>query len=121
MFPSAETSPVGRRVRNALSLARSFLLLEDDYDVDWEVDGGEPGQGETCADAHHPHRALLRARPITVERRRRGQPAAPAQLCLCPVGGPAGVTPPSGVSHLERPRARPERAPSCAGVEASGV
>ncbi len=28
-----------------LSLARSFLLLEDDYDVDWEVNQDESGQG----------------------------------------------------------------------------
>ena len=38
-----------RRASAALSLARSFLLLEDDYDVDWEVDQDEPGRGEQRA------------------------------------------------------------------------
>ena len=38
----------------ALRLTRSFLLLEDDYDVDWEVDRNEP------AETLHPHRVALR-------------------------------------------------------------
>src|SRR3979411_2166184 len=45
MFPRSTPSPLTRRARHALALARSFLLLEDDYDVDWEVDQDEPGQG----------------------------------------------------------------------------
>ena len=54
-----------------LRLARSFLLLEDDYDVDWEVDQDEPAR-----DA--PHRAPLRggcgAPPASRDR---------ADACLC--------------------------------------
>jgi hypothetical protein len=48
----------------ALRLVRSFLLLEDDYDVDWEVDQDE-----------HPHRRAIRPqhrerRPGTIEARK---------------------------------------------------
>jgi len=38
MLPSLRTS-LAQRALGALGLTRSFLLLEDDYDVDWEVDG----------------------------------------------------------------------------------
>jgi hypothetical protein len=104
MFPWSTPSPLTRRVRNALSLARSFLLLEDDYDVDWEVDWDEPGRGdvhgETCAVGEidepsrrivfdrwsavdlHPHRVPLRGRSA---RERTGQLAPVPQVCLCPV------------------------------------
>jgi hypothetical protein len=76
MFPSSRTSTLARHTLGALRLTRSFLLLEDDYDVDWEVDWNEP-IGET-----HPHRAPLRGRSVS---RRPGQPALRAQLCLSPV------------------------------------
>jgi hypothetical protein len=47
MFSWNAPPPLKRRARNALCLARSFLLLEDDRDgeVDWEVDQDEPGRG----------------------------------------------------------------------------
>ena len=47
-------------------LTRSFLLLEDDYDVDWEVDQDELGRGD------HPHRAAT-ARRGAADRRRRAR------------------------------------------------
>jgi hypothetical protein len=50
MFPQSIPSPLTRRARSALSLARSFLLLEDDYDVDWEVDQDESGQDRSKID-----------------------------------------------------------------------
>jgi hypothetical protein len=56
-------------------------LLEDDYDVDWEVDQEEP------VEVDHPHRAPLR-RGVIAERlahRRPGQLEVPAQVCLSPV------------------------------------
>ena len=56
MFPTARTSTLAQRALGALRLTRSFLLLEDDYDVDWEVDQNEHLQ------APHPHRAPLRGR-----------------------------------------------------------
>jgi hypothetical protein len=50
MFPRSTPPPLTRRARNALSLARSFLLLEDDYDVDWEVDQDELGRDRSKID-----------------------------------------------------------------------
>lgn len=94
MFPRNTPSPLTRRARNALTLARSFLLLEDDYDVDWEVDQDESGQGRSKNDdisdrparerapVHHPHRTPLRGRSA---RTRAGAPAQAPQACLCPV------------------------------------
>ena len=98
-----------RRARAALSLARSFLLLEDDYDVNWEVNQDEPRRGEQRAAyieasaaghraprrpsaAAHPHRTPLRRSATARAARRAGQPAPKSQLCLCPVGSrsPAG-------------------------------
>jgi hypothetical protein len=110
MFPWSTPSPLARRARNALALARSFLLLEDDCDVDWEVDpersgrggargradesgrsdargrAGEPGRGTAhgAAGESHPHRVWLRERP---SRRRPGVPQPVPQVCLCPVLG----------------------------------
>ncbi len=57
-------------------------MLEDDYDVDWEVDWNEP-TGET-----HPHRAPLRGGVVP---RRPGEPATAPQLCLSPISSPAGM------------------------------
>jgi len=42
MFASVKHSSLAQRTLGALRLTRSFLLLEDDYDVDWEVDLDEP-------------------------------------------------------------------------------
>lgn len=80
MFPSAKTSKLAQRSFGALRLTRSFLMLEDDYDVDWEVDEDEPTQ-------IHPHRMPLRES----RRWRRGGARRPGQLqpaksvCLSPV------------------------------------
>ena len=76
MFPPSQNPTLARRVLGAVRLTRSFLLLEDDYDVDWEVDRDEP------AEALHPHRVPLRRRART---RRPGRPPAPVHACLCPV------------------------------------
>jgi hypothetical protein len=60
----------------ALRLVRSFLLLEDDYDVDWEV-----GQDE------HPHRRTAR---LQRRDRRPGTIQAREQVCLAAMGGQRG-------------------------------
>ncbi|HTA31823.1 MAG TPA: hypothetical protein VK721_00205 [Solirubrobacteraceae bacterium] len=77
MFSPAPTSKLAQRTLGALRVARSFLLLEDDYSVDWEV-----GQVE-CARVPHPHRAALRGGCAP---RRAGQLPARPQACLSPVG-----------------------------------
>jgi hypothetical protein len=61
---------------------RSFLLLEDDNVVDWEVDR----QGERIG-VDHPHRAPLQGRAAAArrDRRRPGQPAPPKHVCLSPI------------------------------------
>jgi hypothetical protein len=73
MFPSPHTSPFAKRVVSALLWTRSFLLLEDDYEVDWEVDRDELG---------HPHRASLGSR---LGDRRPGAVTPREMACLCPV------------------------------------
>lgn len=83
VFCSARTSTLAQRARETLSLARAFLLLEDDDPVDWEV-----GQEERAPASHEPtwvpaHRAALHRR---LTPRRGGQPAPPPQPCLCPIG-----------------------------------
>ncbi|HEX3519717.1 MAG TPA: hypothetical protein VHT29_11870 [Solirubrobacteraceae bacterium] len=87
MFSSNRTSRLGQRALDALGLFRSFLLLEDDYDVDWEVDQ------EELTEVDHPHRAALRAGVIAerLAHRRPGQLAPATQLCLSPVSRPGGV------------------------------
>ena len=107
MFPWSTSVPLAHRARNALSLARSFLLLEDDYDVDWEVDQDEQGwgaargrtalagpereagYGATRPVDRHPHRTPLRARTA---RERRGQLEPAPQVCVCPSRGSAPQT-----------------------------
>jgi hypothetical protein len=82
MFSSLRTSPLAQRALGALDLARSFLMLEDDYAVDWEVDWDEPSV------PIHPHRVPLSKRSIS----RRGGSAGPVdQVCLSPTsnGQPA--------------------------------
>ena len=81
MFPSANSS-LARRALDALRLTRSFLTLEDDYAVDWEVDWDEPAR-----EAPHPHRVPLRGGSV---RRRPGEPVPGAQPCLTPIA-PAAV------------------------------
>jgi len=83
MFPSSRTSTLARRALGALRLTRSFLLLEDDYSVDWEVDWDEPS-GEA-----HPHRVPLRKGFV---RRRPGEPVQRPQLCLSPIAAPSTGT-----------------------------
>jgi hypothetical protein len=73
MFATATTSKLARRTLYALRLTRSFLLLEDDYDVDWEVDPDEPRAHD------HPHRAALRGHG-----RRRYEPS---QSCRASAAG----------------------------------
>jgi len=82
MFSSLRTSPLARRTLGALDLARSFLMLEDDYDVDWEVDRDEPTA------PIHPHRAPLRRGSGP---RRPGAVARAPQECTSPTfnGRPA--------------------------------
>jgi len=72
MFPHTNTlnRPAPRLV-SALRLIRSFLLLEDDYDVDWEVDQDE-----------HPHRRTAR---LERRDRRPGAVSEREQVCSCPL------------------------------------
>jgi hypothetical protein len=109
MFSSTDTPPLARRLLGALEVIRSFLLLEDDYDVDWEVDQDEPIESHTrgsrlsardvTGHGNHPHRMALRSR---LDVRRPGVPVPREQVCLCPVSGRAraGVT--RGSFPLER-------------------
>ena len=105
MFPRTTQHPLTRRARwpkrglapkarvprlrsifaRPLSLARSFLLLEDDYDVDWEVDQDESGRGDTrgrgdAATEPHPHRSPL---PPGDALPRTSRPAGPGVTLLC--------------------------------------
>ncbi|HEV2974975.1 MAG TPA: hypothetical protein VGX69_08265 [Solirubrobacteraceae bacterium] len=86
MFARATTSKLAQRTLDALRLTRSFVLLEDDYDVDWEVDPNEPRAHD------HPHRAPLRGpgrRSRRAHERRAGTPAPISAVCLSPVNPPA--------------------------------
>jgi hypothetical protein len=102
MFCSSPKPEVPRRLVRTLRLVRSFLLLEDDYEVDWEVDRDEraerPGAAIEGSDGHlgaeenvHPHRMALRSR---LGARRPGIVASAEQVCLCPIGerASAGVS-----------------------------
>jgi hypothetical protein len=115
MFCSSPKPQAPRRLIRTLQLVRSFLLLEDDYDVDWEVDqeerterpevAGKDSDGRVdCRESAHPHRIALRSR---LGSRRPGIAAGTEQLCLCPVGERARA----GVSRGSLP---PKR--SCADV-----
>jgi hypothetical protein len=104
------SSRLARRLRAVVSLTRSFLLLEDDYEVDWELDLDEPDPYE-IPDVRHPHRQRLRGRLSAPGSRRAGQPAAAPQVCLCPLPAPCrpGTDAPS---RATRPRPAPTGAPS---------
>jgi hypothetical protein len=78
MFPSSRTSALAQRALGALRVTRSFLMLEDDYDVDWEVDPNEHSH------ASHPHRVPLRGR-LRDRGRRPGAAVHQVQPCLSPV------------------------------------
>jgi hypothetical protein len=92
MFSSNDTPLFARRLLGCLHLIRSFLLLEDDYDVDWEVDQDRPIEPPRCGSrlfagneskrGDHPHRMALRSR---LDVRRPGVPAPREQVCLCPL------------------------------------
>jgi hypothetical protein len=87
MFASTKNSALAQRTLGALRLTRSFLLLEDDYDVDWEVDLDEP-----LTQPIHPHRVSLRgpgSRSRRLAKRRPGQIEPTRHHCLSPVGKPA--------------------------------
>jgi hypothetical protein len=98
MFYQARTSAVAQRALGALRLTRSFLMLEDDYDVDWEVDPNEHLQ------APHPHRAPLRGR---ARARRPGIPSPRDHVCLTPLSSDARAP------HRGKPRGAPATARSC--------
>ncbi len=81
--------PLASFARDALALARAFLLLEDGDPVDWEVgeeelaaasEEGRRLHEPAWAPAHRASQRVLRAP------RRGGQPVAPPQVCLCPKG-----------------------------------
>jgi hypothetical protein len=95
MFAPANTSKLAQRTLGALRLTRSFLLLEDDYDVDWEVDRDE------ALTQIHPHRAPLRGpgrRSRRLAIRRAGQGLSARHICLSP------VNPTPGLAHASRSR-----------------
>jgi hypothetical protein len=97
MFSLSRTSKLGQRALDALGLVRSFLLLEDDYDVDWEVDQEEP------IEVDHPHRAALRADAIAtrIAHRRPGQLEHRPQACLSPVSRHVPARGRSSVRHAD--------------------
>jgi len=103
MFASAKTSTLAQRTLGALRLTRSFLLLEDDYDVDWEVDRNED------LTRTHPHRAPLRGpgrrSRHAAPRRRPGQGAPAQNVCISPLNTTPG--------HAPASRERPSCASPC--------
>lgn len=97
MFSRAQPSRIADLTETALRTARSFLLLESDEPVDWEVD-----EDEQAAHTAHPHREPLRGRPSHA--RRAGQPPSPAQVCICPITRPSHVAPEPATSRSTAPR-----------------
>jgi hypothetical protein len=99
MFPKANASTLTQRTLAGLRLCRSFLMLEDDDAVDWEV-----GWTERAELAEHPHRAALRERRTRGhEPRRPGQPSPAVQVCTSPIRDAA---PYAYVAIARRPRRR---------------
>jgi hypothetical protein len=108
MFPPTQKPTLAQRTLGALRLARSFLLLEDDYDVDWEVDQDELHR------SIHPHRTPLRGR-AGVERpahRRAGQPSPRSHVCLAPVSRATQTR--AGTQARRERQGRVPRAPGAA-------
>jgi hypothetical protein len=102
MFAPTKTSTLAQRTLGALRLTRSFLLLEDDYDVDWEVDRDE------ALTQTHPHRVPLRGsgrRSRRLAMRRTGQGVPARHICLSPVNATPG---PAHASRTRPPCARPD-------------
>lgn len=100
MFATAKTSTLAQRTLGALRLTRSFLLLEDDYDVDWEVDRDE------ALTQTHPHRVPLRgpgrrSRRAAI-RRRAGQGVPTRHVCISPVNA-VNVAPGRAPALRKRP------------------
>jgi hypothetical protein len=111
MFCLPRTSTLAQRVTGALALTRSFLLLEDDCQVDWEVDRSELNR------VAHPHRRALRGRETP---RRPGRLPHPEQACLCAqrrgealASTPQAAVRPRGARgrgrHAHDPASRPPR------------
>ena len=97
MFPSVRTSALAQRALDALWRTRSFLLLEDDHEVDWEVDENEPF---TCAAMRRTPLRGVAARASGG--RRPGRPAPAPQVCTAALEARVGDSPP-------RSRSRPGR------------
>jgi hypothetical protein len=97
MFPPTRKRTLAQRTAGALRLARSFLLLEDDYEVDWEVDENELGQSA------HPHRLPLPGRVGGghLSARRPGQPSPQRHVCVSPV---RAAVPPRHASRTQKAR-----------------
>ena len=99
MFPKANASTLTQRALAGLWLCRSFLMLEDDDDVDWEV-----GWTERAEFDEHPHRAALRERRGSRRMPRRpGEPSPAAHICVSPMRDAA---PYAYVAIARRPRRR---------------
>ncbi|TMK95625.1 MAG: hypothetical protein E6G34_14490 [Actinobacteria bacterium] len=99
MFPKTNPSTLTQRALTGLRLCRSFLMLEDDDAVDWEV-----GWTERAELAEHPHRAALRERrPSRRMPRRPGQPSPAVHACASPIRGAA---PRAGALIAQRRRRR---------------
>ncbi len=106
MFCSTRTSAFAQRARDALSLTRAFLLLEDDDPVNWEV-----GQEEYAEAGHEPAWAHAHRAPLCGQwtLRRGGQAAPSPQPCLSP-------TQPSGLCARPTATQRGGTAPRCNSV-----
>ena len=81
MFSLAPTSKLAQRALGALRLARSFLLLEDDYDVDWEVGQDERATRTASASSAAARSGAPRAVPASCRhgRRRACRPSGAAR------------------------------------------
>src|SRR5436305_8378315 len=117
MFPKTNASTLTQRALAGLRLCRSFLMLEDDDAVDWEV-----GWTERAELDEHPHRAALRERrPRRRAPRRPGESSPAPHVCLSPIRGrpargradrtPPAPSPPGAAVLRSRPayRAPPQR------------
>lgn len=128
MFPLRTPPSIARRAHTALSLARSFLLLEDDHVRDWEVAGDEPGRGDAHRRKDMPgHEKELGVLGVSAGERRLGKhtyadgqrPALEAhphrrQLRVRPRRGRAGQPAPAPqvclCPHRQAPTAQPSPA-----------